>query len=270
MNSNSVSDYVNAQARQTTIQNNLQKSIDKVNELKQQLANKKAQVQTLLNSQQDQKKTLIASQAEQQSLENANTAQQADFNSKVSANNGQIAQIRQAQQDYWSSQGGDKTPGGSYSGVIGLLDYKNYTGSLGLGGGYPYTEDQDSTTDPWGMYNRECVSYAAWRISTGYGKTVPNMGGVGMAFQWPQYAPSRGGSIVSDPRPGDMVIAPNVGPYLGKPYYHVTGHAMVVEPSTPSTPSGWIHVTQYNFDGHGHYSDMDINPNKGVVFIRFY
>ena len=261
MNSNSVSDYVNAQARQTTIQNNLQKSIDKINELKQQLANKKAQVQTLLNSQQDQKKTLIASQAEQQSLENANQAQQTDFNNQVSANQQKMAQIQAAKDAFLRNQGiGSGNTSGRFS--SGSVRYGNISNSHPCGyGGYSYC---GVSVDPWALQGGQCVSWAAFRVSNGYGKYVAGFRGKGNAYEWVSSAPAYSGAqVVTDPQPGDVVIFP-AGTFGSS-----VGHAAVVEPSVSSTPSGWVHVSQYNFNVSEGYSEMDV-ATSGVAFLRFH
>jgi surface antigen len=111
-------------------------------------------------------------------------------------------------------------------------------------GGYPSKWDniaQDSTVDSWGMYSRECVSYAAWRVYQTYGD-MPYWGGVGNANQWVYDAKRAGIPTGSVPQVHSVAIS-----MAG--YY---GHAMWVE----AVKGNMIYVSQYNYDLHGHYSEM--------------
>lgn len=123
-------------------------------------------------------------------------------------------------------------------------------------GGYPTKWDdrsQDSTIDNWGMYNRECVSYAAWKVYQTYGD-MPNWGGVGNANEWVRDAVQAGIPTGSVPRIHSVAIW-RVG------YY---GHAMWVEKVSGSL----IYVSQYNYDLHGHYSEMWVNASR-FTYIYF-
>lgn len=124
-------------------------------------------------------------------------------------------------------------------------------------GGYPANlanSPIDTIVDPWGMYNRESVSYAAWRV---YQKNqhMPYWGGRGNANQWPANASAEGIAVGDTPRPGSVAILMN-GPY---------GHAMWVEEVLPGAQ---IRVSQYNFNLEGLYSEMIIRA-EGLVYIYF-
>src|SRR5690349_5750841 len=57
------------------------------------------------------------------------------------------------------------------------------------------TATQDSVVDPWGFYNRECVSFVAWRLNNDDGLAFSNnMGGghFGNAYQWKDNAVALG------------------------------------------------------------------------------
>ncbi len=117
-------------------------------------------------------------------------------------------------------------------------------------GGYPARWDtirQDSTLDTWGMYNRECVSYAAWKVYQTYG-SMPYWGGVGNANEWPSDARRAGIPTSRAPRVHSVAISM-------RGYY---GHAMWVEKVSGSM----IYVSQYNYDLHGHYSEMWVNGSN--------
>jgi len=124
-------------------------------------------------------------------------------------------------------------------------------------GGYPAKWDapirQDSQIDSWGMYNRECVSYAAWKVYQTYGH-MPYWGGVGNANQWVRDAKRAGIPTGSTPQVHAVAISM-------RGYY---GHAMWVE----KVSGNMIYVSQYNYDLHGHYSEMWVNSSY-FTYIYF-
>lgn len=124
-------------------------------------------------------------------------------------------------------------------------------------GGYPAKWDdiaQDSAVDSWGMYNRECVSYAAWKVYQAYGD-MPNWGGVGNANEWVRDAVRAGIPTSSTPKVGSVAISM-------RGYY---GHAMWVE----KVSGDLIYVSQYNYDLHGHYSEMWLKSSD-LTYIYFH
>jgi len=124
-------------------------------------------------------------------------------------------------------------------------------------GGYPAKWDapirQDSSLDNWGMYNRECVSYVAWKVYQTYGH-MPYWGGVGNANQWVRDARRAGIPTSSVPHVHAVAISM-------RGYY---GHAMWVE----KISGDMIYVSQYNYDLHGHYSEMWVNGGS-FTYIYF-
>lgn len=135
------------------------------------------------------------------------------------------------------------------------------------GGGYPSrwaTSPQDSLVDSWGMYNRECVSYTAFRVANS-GRFMPSnwVGWIGPrsydykgnARNWPNNARAIGILVDRSPRVGDVAISDDG-------YF---GHAMYVE---AVYANGLIKVSQYNFNVRGEYSEMYIFTS-GLQFIHF-
>lgn len=124
-------------------------------------------------------------------------------------------------------------------------------------GGYPAKYDtpvaQDSLIDSWGMYNRECVSYTAWKVYQTFGN-MPNWGGVGNANQWP--ADARAAGIATGSTPQVHAVAISMRGYYG--------HAMWVE----QVSGNMIYVSQYNYDLHGSYSEMWVNASQ-FTYIYF-
>ncbi|MCA9327824.1 CHAP domain-containing protein [Candidatus Saccharibacteria bacterium] len=123
-------------------------------------------------------------------------------------------------------------------------------------GGYPAGWDnarQDSMLDSWGMYNRECVSYAAWKVFQTYGY-MPYWGGVGNANQWVRNARNTGIQTSSTPKVHSVAISM-------RGYY---GHAMWVE----AVKGDMIYISQYNWDLRGHYSEMWVS-SANLTYIYF-
>jgi surface antigen len=123
-------------------------------------------------------------------------------------------------------------------------------------GGYPAKWDnipQDSTVDSWGMYNRECVSYAAWKVYQTYG-SMPYWGGIGNANQWLRNAINAGIPTGTTPKVNSVAIS----------MYGYYGHAMWVE----AVEGNRIYVSQYNYDLQGHYSEMWVDASS-LSYIYF-
>ena len=239
------------------IQANLTATIKDIDTLQKKLQSSQDEVAKIMEEQKGQKAQLAAKESEQASLVAQTKGEEAAYQKLSSDMAAQVSSAAAQQRAYYESLKAQNGGGGVDSGVIGNFVYDNWSGNQGCGGdGYPYCGTMDSYADPWDLFNRECVSYAAWRISEVYGKQVQEFNGAGHAYQWPNSA--RGAWRVSDPQAGDAVVLPIV--YGLAPY----GHLMVVE----SVSGDWVHVSQYNFYGTGEYSTMDIKKS-GVIFLRF-
>ena len=253
--SKNIGDYADQQAYQSSIQDNLSKTIDQINQLKAKLEKSQKDVKAVLDQQNVQKAQLAAKESEQQDLVNKTKGDEAAYQQLAASAQAQADSAAAQQRAYYAAL---QSSGASFdSGTVGSFVYTNWSGNMGCGtGGYPYCGPQDSYADPWNLFNRECVSYAAWRIES-LGHKVQPFQGDGMAYQWGQGA-ARGAWRVSDPQPGDAVVLPAMSGFAP------VGHLMVVE----SVSGDWVHVSQYNFYGTGEYSTMDIQKS-GVIFLRF-
>ena len=241
-NSKNLSDFVDKQEYRTTVQNKLHDTLVKIAQLQKDLQTKKAQVEQLLGEQHAQQAQLASSRAQQAGLLNYNESQQADYNAQIKATSKQISQLRAAQAAANAKLGGGVTAGDPGH------------------GGYPAKWDnvaQDSIMDSWGMFNRECVSYTAWKVYSTYGH-MPYWGGTGNANQWPGDAQAAGIPTSSTPK-ADTVAIWNVGAF---------GHAMWVE---AVNADGSLWVSQYNYDYNGHYSEMSVSASmaKNLTYIYF-
>jgi len=240
--SKSISDFIDKQEYRDTIRQDLQNGISTVTQLKKDLSDKKTSVQQTLNDQSSQKAALAAQEDAQANLLAQTQGQEAAYQQIATQKNAQISTLRAQQAAANLKWGGNV----SYS---------------PRGGGYPsFWNDvpMDSTLDNWGMYNRECVSYAAFKVASS-GKHMPYWGGSGNAIQWPSNARASGIPVDQNPRAGDVAIWP-VG------YY---GHAMYVE----GVSGGNLFISEYNYDWTGRYSERTISQStwqaQGFQFIHF-
>jgi surface antigen len=237
--SQNISDYLDQQQYQDKIKSKIQDAMAQVQTLQAQLVGQQAQISQLLSDQKGQQSQLadLVAQANALAALAAQNASAAD--SQVKTSNGQIANLKAEQQ------------------AILIASYGNHaSGGSACGGGYPgylCNASQDSVVDPWGMFNRECVSYTAFRVATS-GRHMPYWGGAGNANQWPSNARQSGIPVDGNPRAGDVAIS-TLGAY---------GHAMYVE----SVSGGNIYVSQYNYGTPGTFSTMTIS-SRGLSFLHF-
>jgi surface antigen len=237
--SKNLSDYVDKEEYRITAQDQMNQTIKEITALQIQLQQQKAELDTLLASQQQQNEQLAAAESQQQQMLAYTEGQRSAYNAQISANSGRIAELRRQQ----------------------IIANSRFIGAAGsgpaCGGGYPakWCEiGQDTVIDTWGMYNRECVSYTAFRVAAS-GRYMPYWGGYGNANQWDDNARAAGIPVDTNPRVGDVAIS-NGGTY---------GHAMYVE---AVNGDGSIFVSQYNAALDGRYSTKTINPS-GLYFIHF-
>lgn len=239
--SKNLSDYVDKEEYRTTVQNQLNGKIKEIAALQAKLQTQKGTLDGLLKSQQAQNAQLSSDQEQQNQMLAYNEGQQSAYNAQIASNSGQIASLRKAQ-----IAANARFSGGGAAG----------TGAT-CGGGYPArwcNAPQDSIIDSWGMYNRECVSYTAFRVAAS-GRYMPYWGGKGNANQWDDNARAAGIPVDGIPQAGDVAIS-NSG------YY---GHAMYVE---SVNGNGTINISQYNASLDGRYSTNTINKGS-LVFIHF-
>lgn len=241
--SKDLNDFVDKQQYRNSVQNKIQDTMTKITALKHQLNSQQEEVEKLLKDQQAMQATLGNQQAQQSSLLAFTQSQKDQYTSAIKANNAQISALR-AQQLAANA----RFIGGSAG-----------TGPA-CGGGYPAKWCEiplDATLDSWGMYNRQCVSYTAFRVAAS-GRHMPTWGysGIGNANQWDDNARAAGIPVDNNPRPGDVAIS-NSGFY---------GHAMYVE---SVNGDGTINISQYNAAWDGRYSTRSNLSTAGLVFIHF-
>jgi surface antigen/predicted nucleic acid-binding Zn-ribbon protein len=246
--SGNLSNFVDKEEYRTAVQNKIQDTLGQITKLQNQLKTQKQQVDQLLQDQKNQQAQLDSDKAQQDQLLAMNEGQQASYNQQIQSNQSKIGDLRR-QQAILNSRyniGGFKTS----------ADH----------GGYPdawNNAPQDSMLDPWGMYNRECVSFTAFKVHEDYlaGKNnhdMPYWGGAGNANQWDDNARAAGIPVDSNPTAGSIAIS-NAGTW---------GHAMYVEAVGTINGQQAIYVEQYNADFQGTYSE-GWRYTTGLVFIHF-
>lgn len=243
--SKNLNEYVDKEEYRTAIQNKVDATIKEIAALQKRLQAKKKKVDQLLETQRAQSAQLASARSRQQSLLSYNQGQQADYNNQIDSNKSKIAELREQQRIANARFSG----GGSYAAGSGPA----------CGGGYPAkwcNIPQDSVIDDWGMYNRECVSYTAFKVWAS-GRHMPYWGGHGNANQWDDNARAAGipMSYGGGAKAGDVAIS-NGGTW---------GHAMYVE---SVNGNGTINVSQYNVNLDGRYSTTTIGQG-GLYFIHF-
>ncbi|HKR82134.1 MAG TPA: CHAP domain-containing protein [Candidatus Saccharimonadales bacterium] len=249
--SKNLSEFVDKEEYRTSVQNKVQDTLATITKLQNQLSDQKNQVDQLLKDQQSQQGQLNSAQSQQNQLLSYNQSQQASYNQQINNNQSAISGLRAAQAAANRKLGGTVSAGDpNHGGYPAKWDYHC---SVDQDNAQPCSVTQDSTFDDWGMYNRECVSYTAWKVFQTFGH-MPYWGGTGNANQWPGDAQRAGISTGSTPRAHSVAIS------MGGTY----GHAMWVE----GVSGNYIHVSQYNYDLRGHYSEMTIN-GAGLIYIYF-
>ncbi len=254
--SKNISDYLDKQEYRTSVRNQLTDTIKEIKDLKSQLTKQKTDVERVLSDQTNSRNALVAKQNQQQDLLNQTQGQEAAYAQLVSSTVKRLEAVHAEQQAAFARLTNN---GANNAGAVGAFQFRNFSGNQGCGGGYPYCGALDSMVDPWGLYNRECVSWSAWR-ATQAGKKVGNFSGQGNAYSWPSSTSGWMGAIVNNtPAVNAVAILPLT------PGFAPWGHSMNVE---EILSDGWLRVSQYNFGGTGQYSTMEIKAS-GVVFVHF-
>ena len=241
MNSDSVSDYVDRQSRQSKVSDDIKKSVTKVKQLKADLEVKKAKVEAVISQQAEQKRQLADSQAEQQQLLEDTQGQEAKFQELTAQSNAKIEQLRkeQAAENLRLRKGTDLAAGD-------------------CGGGYPAlycSKPKDAMVDAWGMYSRECVSYVAYKVASTYGWPSYWPRGNNDAKNWLSRARNLGIPTSSTPKVGSVAVMTS-----GR-----WGHVAWVE----AVDGNRIIISDFNRDLDGRYHEYSSSASSFDGYIYF-
>lgn len=237
----SLSHYMDYYAARDKIQSELASDLNVLKAAKAKVKAQRDEIAVVLKDGRAMRDTLEHKRQEQTDLLERTRGQQRAYEQLIRQRNANIAELRAQQRDANTSYfvTGKLIPGDPNK------------------GGYPDRLDsaaQDSLVDPWGMFNRECVSYTAWKVQQTTGK-MPYWGGRGNANQWPSSARTDGIKTGDVPKKHAVAIA-FIGPY---------GHAMFVE---EILGGGKIRISEYNYFVNGTYTERIIDGG-GLEYIYF-
>ena len=245
-----IADVVDSMSQQTAIQSQLKETVDEINELKKQLEEQQNAVKRELETQKSQRAQLAAKESEKQKLISETKGEENAYRERAAANNARVDQLRaaQAEANLRAARAAMARGGGAQGSIP--------AGAPG-GGGYPgqwANAPLNAYVDPWGLYSRQCVSYAAWKVAS-TGRFVPHFQGMGNANQWPSTVARHGIQSGSTPKAGSVAMQP-----IG--YY---GHVMYVE---SVNGDGSITVSDYNLAWDGLYRKYTRSAS-GLTYIYF-
>lgn len=251
--SQNIGEYVDKQEYRSAVRDQLTRTISEIKTLKKKLEQQKVDAERILADQKIQRSTLASKEAEQQQLVNQTRGEEAAYQGLSADRSAKKAEV-QRQQAAATAAAMRRANGSGGQAVAGDPGKGGYPSNLA-------NAPLDALVDPWGMYNRECVSYTAWKVyqKNGY---MPYWGGRGNANQWPAAARSAGIATGSTPRVGSVGVI-SAGVY---------GHVVWVE---SVNSNGTINISQYNYfnaggSGWGHYSEMyNVSPNTYDTYIYF-
>ena len=232
--SENLSDFVGKQQYMDDLKDKIESNISEINRLKAELEQKKVTLTEKAADEKAQVANIAAKRSEQQALLTQTRGEEAAYQGIVKQNESQLAAVFAARAEEIrrnAAAGGSFRAGGQ------------------CGGGYPDVwcrAAQDSLVDDYGYYNRECVSYAAWKRAS-IGRMVPRYWGNANQW-WPR------GSASATPAYGDIVAWPD-GPW---------GHVAIVESNNGNS----ITVSEYNYSPRGGYSVRTI-PMSQLGNARF-
>lgn len=247
--SKNLSDFFDKQQYRESVRTKVKETLDKITQLKLDLNTRKQKTEKLIAEQKDLQKELFGQRGEKNRLLSLNKSERAELNQEIKANNKRIAKLEAEQAAanarLFSSSGARVVAGN------GKNSYPSPWRSAPM----------NSYVDDWGMYSRQCVSYAAWKVYQS-GKFMPRWGGNygkyhgGNANKWDDNARIDGLTVNTTPKAGSVAVA-HIGFY---------GHVMYVE---SVNGDGTINISQYNANWQGNYSEVYNLSTSGLVFVHF-
>lgn len=242
--SQNVSDYMDKQEFRTAASQRLNETITNIRTLKAQLEKDQKEVERVLADQKIQREAKAAKEAEQQQLLNDTRGEEAAYNQLTAQKNGEIERLRTQQAAEIRARAGSS-------------GYKVLAGDPSSGG-YPAkwrNAPMNSYVDDWGMYSRQCVSYAAYKVASTYGN-MPYWGGRGNANEWARNARAAGIPTSAIPKAGTV----------GVQYSGSYGHVAWVE---SVNGDGSLTISQFNAGWTGEYSMWVVDRSFFNEYVYF-
>ncbi len=245
--STTIGEYVDRQAQQTAIRHSLDTEIVAIEEVRKELKEHQEEVEKVIEEQKNQQEQVAAKEREQQKLVDDTRGEEARYRQMAESNNRRVEQLR-AEQAEMNRRAAEAAMGSTSSSNV------NIPPGI-LGGDYPFVKGPlDYGVDPWGLYMRQCVSYAAWKVAS-TGRFVPHFGGRGNANEWASTTARFGIPNGKEPRAGAVAMQ-NVGVY---------GQVMYVEKVSDDNT---IVVSDYNLAWDGLYRKYT-RASGGLTYIYF-
>lgn len=147
------------------------------------------------------------------------------------------------------------------------------TGASGKGDDYPFKDAQIYTPDPWGLYFRECTSFAAWRVNVqmGYKEGDPypftvGTQGIGLFGDGGRWGETLGSKYPVDMTPKAGAVAwwgpwYNSGTTITQNYGHVGIVGAV-------NPDGTVVIEEYNWGSNHMYNSRTIPASDVTGYIH--
>ncbi len=236
--SDSFSQFIDSQEYLTRLKSAIQKSTEKVIELKQQIQAQQEEQQNLLKLQQAQKDAVATTRNERAGLLEQTQGDEARYRSLVSSLKSQQAEVNKALFAQIQLERGNGNNGG--------YPYNDYAFSM-----IPYGCGSGEGPDRWGYCTRQCVSYAAWAVERS-GRQAPMY--YGNAKSWVYAAPASW--QFNSPQAGDVGVATGGG----------FGHVAYVE---TVYGNGTMRISQYNAQLRGEYTEATVSVYFFNKYIRF-
>lgn len=256
--SNNLSEFIDKEEYRNAVQKNIQDAMARIAKLQNELKQKKVQVDQLLENQRAQEAQLAADRRQQSDMLAYTEAQKAQFNSQIASNTSRISELRR-QQAIANARFSIGAPG------VGVNCGGGYPGSTGgPWGNWGCNYALDNTIDNWGMFNRQCVSYTAFKVHQDFlagqnSRDMPYWGNIpANAKNWDDNARNAGIPVDYNPTPGAIAVS-NDGEY---------GHVMYVESVGTQNGQPAIYVSDYNRGWDGAYREY-WRYTTGLVFIHF-
>lgn len=255
--SQNISDFLNEQEYQSSVRDQLVGKINEIQALEAKLEKDKKAIERVLKDQKQQRALLTKKENERAQLIRETKGKESAYQNLIAKNNDNIEAVRRQQVEA--------------NRAAAAAEGINVISQGSCGGGYPSVArsssgywgcryGKDVGVDNWGMYNRECVSYVAFKIAQD-GKHMPAWGrtGAANAMYWPDRATQDGipWDYASNPQRGDAAV--------WKTGRH--GHVMYVEAVNDAKTQ--VLVSDYNFYGTGQYGAPRWMPISNTYFIHF-
>ena len=190
--SRNLSDFVDKEQYRAAVRDKIKSTVDKITDLKAQLKSQRDETEKLLKEKRLMQSQFDGERAQQAQLLGYTEQQKVQYDQQIKSNRTRISELIRQQ-----AIENARLFGGGQIIVTSRCDI------------YPQNwcnAPMDSLVDSWGMYNRECVSWTAFRVALS-GRYMPYWGGRGNANQWDDNARAAGIPVDNNPRVGDVAVS---------------------------------------------------------------